>query len=327
MIKTIDQLTDKEISVLKNNKVDVIEMLDCMRFKVIFNEQGIIVKSAKGKIVDDVDCLVNIFYRDIMDFSLRVMAMKYDDIYNNFGECEVTLMYMPKQQFNKISYNNYHGNRYIFCNLYTKDKTLKDERLFMDICSSIINPYPYIDTIEGVDSFDVRNIIKKNTYSGNSIDDIEGVILSSGNVKCKIIVNDTTSNIDPVTKKIYRDIVLEDFAKVIGDLLDSKSFFDDNDDYVSCICNMFYEYVNVTELFRKVYFEPDDLLPPSLGNVGDIDVKYLPSTAKIFCYNKLYMNILRLLLITFKTDNISKFDSFNINVKNNLCKIFDKINT
>ena len=51
-----------------------------------------------------------------MDFSLRVMAMKYDDIYNNFGECEVTLMYMPKQQFNKILYNNYHGNRYIFCN-------------------------------------------------------------------------------------------------------------------------------------------------------------------------------------------------------------------
>ena len=325
MIKNIKDLTEKDITILKNGPVEIIEMLDCMVFKIHFNDKGITPKSAKGKVINEIDGLVNCFYRDVLQFCCDIIAPKFKNVYETFGECEITMMYMPEQKFNKISYDNYKRNRFIYCNMFTKDKYRKDNGAFFDIFPDI-EKYPVLDVVDSVESFNVNDIVKVPTFSGNDIDQIEGLILICGNLKCKVVVNETISNINPVTKKIYRDIILEDFAKVIGDDIDNKIMFTDEDDYVTCICNMFYEYLNTTDLFRKVYIEPDDLLPPTLGEVGDIDVKYLPSTAKIMCHNKLYMNVLRLLLVTFNSDTILKFESFGEPVKKNLINIFNKIN-
>lgn len=325
MIKSINDLTEKELNILKHGPVEVIEMLDCMRFKVVFTEDGIEIRSAKGKTIDEIDCLVNEFHRDVVNFCYEKFGHKFDDIHRTFGDCEVTMMYMPERKFNKIVYDNYDGIRFIYCGMFTKDKSRKDEDMFLDMCP-FIEPYPCIDILKDIESFEIDELVNVPTFSGNDINSIEGVILRCGNVKCKIIVNDTRSDIDPYTKKMYRDVILEDFSRVIGDVIDTTNFFTDDDDYVSCICNMFYEYVNRTELFRKFYVEPEDLLPPSMGNVGDIDLQYIPPTARLFCSHKLYMNILRLLLVTFKTDDPSRFDDFNDRVRENLIKVFQKIN-
>lgn len=325
MIKDIKDLTQRELSILEKGPVEIIEMLDCMRFKIIFTNNDIVVKSAKGKVIDEIDCLVNIFNRNVVEFCYQTMGIKHEDIIRTFGECEITMMYLPPQKFNKISYDNYTGERFIYCGMYTKDKKLKDDDLFLDMCP-FVAPYPCIDILQNVTSFEVSDLVKVPTFSGNSVDDIEGIILRCGNVKCKLTINDTNSDINPAVKKMYRDIVLEDFSKIIGSSIDTKDFFTDTDDYVSCICNMFYEYVNATDLFNKVYIESEDLLPPSHGSVGDVDIKYLPPTAKLFCNNKMYMNILRLLLVTFKTDDLSRFDTFDKHVRDNLYKVFYKIN-
>ena len=332
MIKNIIDLTEKEKQMLKTSPVAVIEMLDGLRFKVSFDNTGYVIKTAKGKVIDEVDYLVNTFYREIVDYMRNVITRNIvDKIYRVLGECDVTFIYIPEKRYNVITYNNYTKKRVVLCSLYTQDKERNDILWLFTLLKEHVSPEPVIRDydnglpVEYFDDLTVYDLIG-NTFSGNDIDDIEGVILKVGNKNvCKITINPTVVNIDMTTKKLYRDTIMEDFAKVMS-VSDVEGVFTDEDNYVDCICKLFYEYVNITDISKKLYIEPEDLLPPSMGDVGDIDLNLLPPTAKLICCNPVYMNVLRLLLVTFKTDDVHKFDSFSPPVRETLLKIYNKIN-
>ena len=61
-----------------------------------------------------------------------------------------------------------------------------------------------------------RKMTGGKTWSGNDIDDIEGIILSCGKMNYKITVTDTTPDIEKTTKKLYRDTILENFCNVVN---------------------------------------------------------------------------------------------------------------
>ena len=86
MIKNIIDLTEKEKQMLKTSPVAVIEMLDGLRFKVSFDKTGYVIKTAKGKVIDEVDYLVNTFYREIVDYMRNVITRNVvDKIYRFSG--------------------------------------------------------------------------------------------------------------------------------------------------------------------------------------------------------------------------------------------------
>lgn len=327
MIKNYNDLNDKEKSILKNNRVVVSEMIDGLRFKVMFSDSGYVLKTAKGKVIDEIDCIVNSFYRELTEHMSNIITKhRMITVVKHFGKCEAQFIYIPQQKYNVISYNNYDKKRVVFCSLFTQDKELLNESLFYNIFSDAIENFPIVDEHNGIDdSFSINDMCRKETFTGNSIDDIEALILESGKLRCKVVINDTHVDIDPTTKKIYRDSIIEDFAKVMSDV-DIDSLFGYDDSYVDCICNMFYEYINKTDIRNKVYIDAEDLLPPSMCNVGDLDIDVLPSTAKLICSNKFNMNVLRLLLVTFNTENYHKFDGFSEPVKIILSNILKKIN-
>ena len=332
MIRNIIDLSDKELQLLKTSPVSVVEMIDGLLFKVSFTDSGYVIKTAKGKVIDEIDYLVNNIYRDVVDYMENVITAKtLADIINVLGCCEATFIYVPKEKYNVISYDNYTKKRIVLCSLYTDDKSKNDIVWLYTLLKDYIEPVPVIGGFEyGVpysffENFDIHQLINF-TFSGNSVNDIEGVVLKIGNRNiCKVIINPTTVSIDVTTKKIYRDAIIEDFAKVMSSV-SLDNLIKDNDSYVECICNMFYDYINRTDISKKIYIEPSDLLPPSSGNVGDMDLNLLPPTAKIICNHKVYMNILRLLLVTFNTEDVHKFDTFTEPVKNTLVRIINKIN-
>ena len=328
MIKDYKELNDKEKFILQNNNVVVYEMIDGLRFKVVFSDSGYIIKTAKGKVIDEVDCIVNSFYRDLIEhIAVVITKARLVSVLKHFGNCEAQFIYIPQKRYNVVSYDNYNKKRIVFCSLYTQDKSKLDELEFYHIFDDVVENVPYVYSHHnGIESYDINYLCNGNTFTGNDVSNIEALILESGKVRCKVVVNSTKTNIDPTTKKIYRDTVIEDFAKVMSDV-NLDDMCGPNESYVDCICNLFYDYVNRTDIRSKLYIDEEDLLPPSMNNVGDIDVDVLPPTAKLICVNKLHMNILRLLLVTFNTDNVHKFDSFSEPVKEILHRIFYKINS
>ena len=168
------------------------------------------------------------------------------------------------------------------------------------------------------------------TRSGNTIPNIEGIIIRTNKFQYQITLNNIEDNIDKSTKLIYRDTLLNSFAEYCQKvnylhikkskgvapefwwIETDNSYINENDTYLEKICKLFIGYINKTDLFTKYTFDPEDLLPPTTSYIGDMDLTNIPNNnVKLACqYNELNKNIFRLLLHTFtKTISEDKFSS------------------
>ena len=129
-------------------------------------------------------------------------------------------------------------------------------------------------------------------------------------------------------KVLYYPAVLENFCHVVNNNVDIDSIVSGDKEYVDIIYDLFMEYINNTNIFKKMYIEDEDLLPPNSGYIGDIDYDSLPPTVKVICkVNNTYKNILRILLITFNRSVFdNKFKNFNRETREKLTNILFKIN-
>lgn len=146
--------------------------------------------------------------------------------------------------------------------------------------------------------------------------DVEGFIIRSKNknIIYQITVNNVnTQEVDKSTKLVYRDTVLQSFINVINGRANTIINNTNARTYVDKISSLFLFYIETTDLFSKYSFDPEDLLPPHIGYIGDVDLDIIPNqNVKILCmHNEVNKNIFRLLLHTFSR-NVSdnKFSSF-----------------
>ena len=330
-MKQLREAAQKEISYLTSHPVVISEKLDMVYFKMNVDENGITVFNSKGKPISDIDCIVNSVNNEIMDFVKDVVELKYDDIYDAFGNCRIGIFYCPKQRTNVITY--ILDSKFILGDFYTEDKSKRDDSKLLGILNMILG-YPVIVTLdklpEGLDLSDSKQVVEKltggKTWSGNDISYIEGIVIECGKMKFQVTVNDVSSKIDKEVKKLYRDAVLENLTTVIfnDDEISIKG-----DNYIDRVCNMFLEYISNTNIFSKMYIEPADLLPPTSGYIGDLVLHRLPSTTKLVCKgNPLYKNILRMFLVTFNRSVFeNKFKEFSPQVREKLTKILLRINS
>lgn len=317
---------------MQKHKVTVTEKLDLIYFKVMINESGICVLNSKNKPINDIDCIVNSVYNDIINFVNNRIKSKYDILYNEFGNCDAGFFYKPVPKTQTIVYYNCPYD-FILNSLFTAIKSQKNINRFSEIIECVrLTPICEKECICKFDDInDSLDIVKKmtdnETWSGNSIEDIEGIILSCGKLTYKITINDVTSKIEKTTKKLYRDAILENFSRVISyDDIDIIAKQDKT--YIEKICDLFMLYINSTNILTRLYIEDEDLLPPITGYIGDINYESLPSTVRLICkQSSFYKNILRILLITFNRSVFdNKFDSFDVTVKDMLNYTLSEIN-
>ena len=333
MIKEFKNITEKDLNYMKTHQVTVTEKLDLIYFKVFVTEEKIDVFTSRNKPITKIDQIVNSVYKDIVEFCKELDHQK---IFDTFGVCEIGFFYRPVIQTCTIKYQS--AFKFIVGNLFTKNKEKKN----VDIIKSII---PGIDVLtpicikENISDIpdDLNNDIDNaiyltggKTWSGNSIYEIEGLILTCGRLNYQIIINHVEPKIEKTTKKLYRDTILENFCSFVMTSEDCQHILDwKNTSYVGKICALFLIYIDKTNIFTKLQLEPEDLLPPNAGYIGDIDYDRLPTTVSLICRgNDIYKNILRILLVTFNRSVFdNKFKNFSNDIRAKLTQILAKINS
>lgn len=342
-MKNFSEITKDELLYLKSHPVEVRELLDMIRFTVkVGNDKSFSVLNSKGRPIGKSDCIVNSVNKEILDFAERFNPASHVEFYEAFGGCIIGFFYLPVNKTKQITYSSYSRPVFILSDFYTNDKSLNN---ISDLLSYVgecgfgnfsVSGYPIIKTFDCLpDSIlpdDTNyNIIKslcgESTFSGNNIDDIEGVVISSGKLRFIVRLNDSSSEIERSTKLIYRDVIIEDFIKVITDE-DLRNAVSSKSDYCDRIQELFLSYINKTDIFSTTVFEPEDLLPPMCGYFGDVSYEYLNSTVGFVCKrNELYKNILRILLISFDGKNKKKFYRFPEAKKNRFENISSFLNS
>lgn len=329
-MRSIFDLTDKEIEKYKETPLEVYEKLDMIYFKIDVSEDGWSVFNSKGREIGDVDIIVNSIYGDIVDFASYAVKRMFDV----FGKMKIGFFYLPVQKTRTITYEM-NAECFILSDYYTADKTKRDDSKLISMLSEslkgrhviLTGSYgkigPYISSVtlgnwfeRGMGSIECASRIMRDmgvheTFSGNELTDIEGFVLRDGSKAYEVAINDTKSYIEPSSKLIYRDTFLESFIHTLQKgtremILLSKK------DYVGKICDLFIEYMNKTDLFNTMWFEEEDLLPPIEGYIGDVTYSMLPPIVSVICKkNPVYKNALRTLLVTFNSNVYSnKFKRF-----------------
>lgn len=297
-MKRISEITDKDVNRINAGcSVIVYEKLDAVRFKVEVGYDYVNVLTSKGRLIQDVDAIVNTVNRSILDFSF---SLPVSEIFDKFGECHMWFCYFPAKKTKIISYENIEPGTFVLTSFFTKDKSKKSDDILNYINGA--DGYPIINTVKVTSADDVNSVdvlTCGKTWSGNTIDNIEGLIIDiDGNQYC-IDLADTKPYIESSTKLIYRDTIIEDFVHVVPKECFEKEYESDST-YVQSICNLFLEYVNRTNIFSTMWIEEEDVEPPIEGYIGDIDYDRLPSTVKLACKgNGVFKNVLRILLVTF----------------------------
>ena len=173
------------------------------------------------------------------------------------------------------------------------------------------------ENVNEVSYFDIE------TMSGLKYNEIEGLILRNNKEQYQLIANNTDVQLLKGVKKMYRDIVLSHLAKEVITDQYIHTLFNSKKTYLEKVCEVFLDFVNVTDVFTKYKFDEEDFLPPMTGYFGELDIESLPiEDVKTICkVNKVTRNILRMLLHTFtnpissnKFSDLSDDDATKLNM-------------
>jgi len=362
MIKNFCDITGDEIKYLISHPITLSEKLDAIYFKIeITSAISIPLKTPKFNAVSDVDCMINSIYKDISDFAYKEIYNVRKELTDKYGDLRIGFFYLPVGKTKHIDYsesNIYKYNKnfgtgwlglsdvYFYNTDSRKQYTIWD--IYNDLSDNGINIGKpciiYENKSFGAVSAEMIDAIKSDpnpvntamlfislvqdplacaTYSGLPVDKIEGYIIKCCSKQWQIKINNAEPHIDKDTKKIYRDAVLRSLVRdllsktgIINTIRGMKCQYEDKVAYV------FEEFINSTDIFSKLLIEPEDLLPPIDGYIGEMCIDTLQSdNVKVICkYNKTFANILRMFLHTFtntifanKFSDLSEYDRLKMN--------------
>jgi len=170
------------------------------------------------------------------------------------------------------------------------------------------------------------------TYSGLPKTSIEGVILDFEGKLFKAGVHEDNIERDIFGKKIYRDAILNDFAKTVAsDSNFIRKCASTSSGYLDFVSRIFVEYMDRTDIFTKYTIGDDDVCAPNDGYIGDPDFSRIPGTASVVCmYDKRAFNIFKMLAYTLcpRSSNI-KLSSLQTTYAKNIiyakeaCKLWE----
>lgn len=339
-LKKIEDITEKDLAKLKQDLVIILEKIDGIPFTIYVNDSGFQIKK-NGKVITDLEYVLNDSYSFISDFIDEFLKPNHTKLLSLFGKCDIGFIFLPIEKTRHILYpERNESNKFFISNIYVDDIRYKTSftdmmRLLEDILgipTSVIREFRLSDEIESyLDTKDKEKFIFRltdnSTKTGIDCHDMEGVIIKYGNIQYQFIMNETSFKVN--NSKIGRDYILSNFAKVVLEDKDAlKLIVKDKTSFLEIIEECFIFYMNNTDLFKKVYIDSNELVPPHEGYTGDLDISKLHSeTSKLICsYTDNGKNILKLLLYSFSgPEKEERFNSSFIPEKEaNLLRSFHK---
>lgn len=339
MIRDFSDISVDEIKYLVSHPITLCEKLDAIYFKVeITSTITIPLKTPRFNAVSDVDCMINSIYKNISDFTYKEIYRISKELTGKYGNIRIGFFYLPVGKTKHIDYSESNIYKYRrnfrtgwlgLSDVYFYDNVSRRKYTIWDIYDDlfalgitvdkpcIIYENRFIGTASEETVFALKTdpiaaaaffttISNESTipttYSGLPVDKIEGYIIKCGGKQWQIRINSAEPHINKDTKKIYRDMVLGSLVRDLLDVTDIINIVHNMKcQYEDKVAYVFEEFINKTDIFSRVLIEPEDLLPPVDGYIGEMCIDSLQSdNVKTICkYDKTLANILRMFLHTF----------------------------
>lgn len=350
MIKDIQSAS--ESYEFKSNNYKLYEKLDMFYFKVIINDFTCTLLSHKHKIITPSDIIINSMWKDIYEFVCNYIKPKQHIISEKYNHVIIGFFYCPVEKPLNIKYekffnNKNQNNKFIINNVKNKNG---EEINVSDFCLDInllnvrgIGGGPIIHC--NTDITDILNVYKNKeiskdtlinllydkieTFSGNNLDNIEGIIIKDNKNIYQIKIN--SFNSPKIKNRSDFESLLIDFIDTFNNLDLSKKYnlYDINTNYQNIVSDIFIQYIEKSNIINQIG-NKDNLLPPGNSYIADLsyDMIHNKNIETICKLNDIYKNIFRILFKGLK--HHKKHTSYNINFNDEYIKkwndIVDKIN-
>lgn len=327
MIKDIQLVSD---SCDFDNNIQIFEKLNMFYFKVLVGQNSCTLLSHKHKIISLTDRIINSMWNDITNFVDTYIDTRRNIITSLYNQVIIGFFYCPCERPLNITYSNFLNssiinNTIIINNVKSNGKDID----VTDFCKNVnllnirgIGGGPKIsfrnEFIEYINLY-AHNLISKPelinrakeftcSYSGNDIEDIEGIIIKDNKNIYQIIFNDT--NDTRVYDRSIFDNMLNDFIDIWQHIkIDSYYGVSINERYLNIVNDIFLQYIENSN-FVKTINDASALTPPGNHYIADLSYNLInnKSIETICKLNDVYKNVYRILfkgLNKHKKPNVS----------------------
>lgn len=346
LLKNVDI---ERFSKLEGKPLVIQEKLDTVSFWLHISENNVqIVDRGKCKYLNEVDYFLNSLYHEVEDLIYRyINESKREKFIEKYGEFDIQVFYFPASTIYHTFYPNYLNEEYIVIsdiwisnfNTFNGNKFELLEKVANEIFGGTRTTT--LDIIKCDEIF--INLLKK--YKADEISDLEfakgitdeaktmnmlmnstyGLLIRTNTNIWQIpILNYERIPYDDIHSQ-YRDIILHDF---VNELCENSEYaisikqiyeankaktYNNNLAYINAMAFAFLCYINKTDVFKKYYIEPNDILPVHYGFVPNVSFDMLDDiTVQTICKHNLLMQaVLKLLVHTFFNINSNTFKIFN----------------
>lgn len=319
----IKDIKDLSISYKFSDNLVISEKLDMFYFKIIINELNITLLSHNHKIISENDIIIDNKWSNVFNFINDEIKQKQNKILEEYGPVIIGFFYCPTSMPLRINYYNFlntgiKNKEFIISNV--KSIISKNNINISDFCKKInllsirgIGGGPIIvysnDFISKLNQFlidknldDLILYMNENmkTFSGNSFNDIEGIIINDNGKLFQLkIINESISETGYFAA--YERFIME-FIK----FWKKYKFERTEKTYIKTVNKIFLDFIETS----YIPFNDYELIPPGNFYIGDLGYEYIndKSVETICKLNNLYKNIYRILFKSLK-----KYKKYNIN--------------
>lgn len=319
MIKDIEQAS-KSFS-FTNNLV-LTEKMNMFYFKVVVTPISCNIISHNHKMITDVERIINDVWEDVISFVNKEIEPRKEYITSKYGNVVIGFFYCPVDkplsiQYDKFLNTNIDNNKFIISNI--KKINTKEFIDVSDFCLStrllnirgigggpiIIYPNDFIYVLNDyihkyISKNDLLKYINDNmeTFSGNELNDIEGLIFCEKDKKYQLIINNTLDKRE-YDREQY-ELIIKDFIDFWYNKKDRVYYINGN--YTDILNDIFIDYIKKTNIFNDNNLQSERLLPPGKRYIGDLNYKLINNdNIKTICkVNDVYKNVYRILYKALK---------------------------
>ena len=325
------------------------EKFDTCDFWIRISENNVRIIN-KGRELTEVDYFLNSLYNDVeVIIESYLTDQDRKSLVEKYGEFDLHLFYFPSEKPRHTEYpgiKNYKS--IILSDIWFKDTdakkkaekyvileevakvmgmrtaTLNIMEVTHGLCMAVFNfqhNEKYWSLFETC-----RYFAGNGTPVNGDLTSTYGILLKVNDRVWQIPINEYERIPYDSMHNQYRDIILHDF---VSEIMNNPVFVDsvkqvyqnskkagDNPgtSYLVSMQYAFLHYINRTDVFKKYYIEPKDLMPVHYGYTSDISFSMIIDDVTVYTicrHNPLMKEVLRLLVYTFYNINHKTFHIFN----------------
>lgn len=342
LLKNVDL---RKFSKLIGKPLTIQEKFDTFDFWISISENSVCVMK-NGKPVSVIDRFLNPMYDEVGKYVFSRIDEAYRRvILEQCGNCSLHVFYFPSDTPYNTYYPNYKNKNFIVLSdiWFDDPQKAKDKNKYMEIIKDITKlPTATLNTInctqdiidnislykeDKIDIWNFARIFADETETLNHcMEQTYGILVKSEKNTWQIPIREYERIKYDSMHSQYRDVILHDFVR---ELIDNKALIDsvkqmyvyqkealDKDSetsYINAMAFMFLCYINKTDIFKKYYMEPYDIMPIHHGFIPGAQLDMLDDmTVYMMCKHNILMQcVLKLLVHTFYNINLNTFNIFN----------------